>query len=260
MRFLKKHYEKLILSLVLLGLAAGAVWVIMSLQETKDALQGAGAEAALNRPYKPADMSATMSALDKLKPPPPLQLAGEHNLFNPVTWKQKYDRTLIKITSGAEEGPEALAIQAIKPLRFIIKYERFAQLGYSFKVTREAAINLADRKERSVYVSATSPKADFFTFKEVQGPPDNPTAVILEMNDTKELASVSPDKPFERVDGYAADMRYDLENRNFTDIRKNTIVKFAGDAYKVVAIEKNQVRLMANSNNKQTTRQWNAAP
>ena len=158
------------------------------------------------------------------------------------------------------EGVDALLVQKIRPLRFIIKYDRYAQTGYSLKITREHAINLTDRKEHAVYLSSPGGRGDYFSLKEVQGPPESPTALVLEMNDTKETATVTPDKPYERVEGFGVDLRYDLENRNFPDIRKNTIIRFAGDAYKIVAIEKNAVRLRANSNGKQSTIKWNAAP
>ena len=106
MRFLKRHYEKLILSLVLLALAVAAAWLPTALSDTREKLKGASASfsAAAQGPYKP-------HFRPRLRPPrrpgtveasPKLVLNGEHNLFNPVVWKRKYDGSWIKIATGNE--------------------------------------------------------------------------------------------------------------------------------------------------------------
>ena len=38
--------------------------------------------------------------------------------------------------------------------------------------------------------------------REVKGPADNPTELIIEMNDTGEHLRLSKEKPIRRVDGY----------------------------------------------------------
>jgi hypothetical protein len=265
MRFLKRHYEKIILSLVLLALGLAAAWLPSALSGTREKLQGAAASPPPPKLYKPLDMSATIQALDSVKAPPPLVLNGEHNLFNPVVWKRKYDGSLIKITTGKEEGPGALAIVKITPLHFIIAYSRVAGSGYFLDVTRELSPDPHDRRKGPNFISATAkPGKGWFALRSVKGTAEEPVLVLELLDGSKELISVSAAQTFDRVEGYAADLHYDLEKKDWNDQREDPKgarpLFFAGDAYKIVYIDKNEVRVMANSNNKQTTIRWNPAP
>jgi len=38
--------------------------------------------------------------------------------------------------------------------------------------------------------------------RKIDGPPENPTKLTLELNDTGETAIITPDQPFRRIDGY----------------------------------------------------------
>ena len=261
MRFLKQHYEKIILSVVLVCLAVAAAWLPMALKQAHDKLQVSAETPPPPKSYKPADLSTTISNLNAIKAPPPLVLNGEHNLFNPVVWKKKFDGTLIKIATGKEEGPDALTITKITPLHFILTFSRPASSdGYFFGVTREISGDKRERIKRDIYVSPTHTKEKYFIFRGVKGPPEDPV-FTLELTDyAKELVTVTTNTPFDRVEGYSADLRYDLEKMSWNDQRVGSILRFAGDAYKIVYIDKNEVRVMANSNNKQTTIKWNSAP
>ena len=68
---------------------------------------------------------------------------------------------------------------------------------------------------------------------------------------------MSKDKPFRRVDGYKADLKYDPEEKNWQDQRVDANLKFAGDDYIIVAISENGVVLSAKSNQKKTTLTYN---
>jgi hypothetical protein len=262
MRFLKQHYEKIILSIVLLGLAAAAAWLPIELNQTRAALQASDSGPAQPRPYKILDTSDTVSNVALLTKPPKLKLSGEHNIFNPVLWKRKWDGTLIKIATGKEEGPDALTIVKINPLSLRIRFDRVAGGGFYFSVAREASTNAVDRRDHNAYVSNTpgGSRSDTFTLRSVVGPPENPTGLVIELNDTKEVATVTPEKPYARVDGYSVDLSYELEKKEWKDQRLNDVLRFAQDAYKIVYIAKNEFRVIANSNAKQTTVHWNAAP
>ena len=67
------------------------------------------------------------------------------------------------------------------------------------------------------------------------------------------MAALSKPKPFRRVDAYMADLKYSPEGKNWQDQRVNDDLKFAGDDYIIVAINRNEVVLSAKSNQKKTT-------
>jgi hypothetical protein len=76
---------------------------------------------------------------------------------------------------------------------------------------------------------------------------------VLELVDDGELITVSKDKPFQRVDGYAVDLRYPLENRPpWVARRVGDALTFGGENYIIVAITKTEVVVLAKSNQKKT--------
>src|SRR6478609_1882823 len=97
MEFLKKHYEKILLSLVLLCLAVAAAWLPTKIRQEKEELQKTIFNLPKPRELQPVDLSTNESALKRLQNPPTVELSGAHNLFNPVTWKVKADGSFIKI-------------------------------------------------------------------------------------------------------------------------------------------------------------------
>jgi hypothetical protein len=113
-------------------------------------------------------------------------------------------------------------------------------IGY----TREAETNKTLAKKITFYVSPSSKKSRFFSLVEVKGDISNPDELILELDDTKETASVSKDKPFKRVETYVADMKYDIESLTFTGVRKGETISFGGIDYIVVDIDAGQVVLL----------------
>jgi len=52
-----------------------------------------------------------------------------------------------------------------------------------------------------------------YTIRAVNGPLENPAQLVLGLTDTGEEAVLSKDKPFRRVDGYMADLKYDPESK-----------------------------------------------
>ena len=120
MQFLKKHYEKIILCTVLLGLAAAAIVmgsVITKLQE--EVSQPVSEPPHNTKQVVPLDLTADLLALAQITNPPPVVLSGDHNLFNPVTWRRKPNGELLKIL---KTGPDALKITGITPLYTVITY------------------------------------------------------------------------------------------------------------------------------------------
>jgi hypothetical protein len=69
------------------------------------------------------------------------------------------------------------------------------------------------------------------------------------------MVTVSKDKPYQRVEGYTADLKYDVERppRNFAGLRPGSRISFGNEDYIVVAVDADAVILSAQSNQKKTT-------
>jgi hypothetical protein len=251
MDFLKQHYEKILLTVVLLILAAAAAWLPVALAQERQELAALTGPAPNPQEYTAVNLAPYEQAIQTLASPPSLDFTG-HNLFNPVPWKLKSDGALIKIASGTEEGPGALVIKRIYPLHLIISYMRQVSPGtYEINIEDENT----NRKGRH-FVSAD--RGQFPHLKEIKGPEDNPT-LVLELRGG-ELAEVSKDKPFRHVLTYAADLRYDLQNQDINRVRLGLVITLGSERYKVVAITPDQVRLESVSTTKPYTVRLTAAP
>jgi len=258
MEFLKNNYEKVILSVVLLGLAVAAVLLLTWVGNEKRALEEIEGQIIQTppKPLKPIDLSTNEMALQRLLKPAPLRLVGEHNLFNPVQWKRMADGRLIPLRTGREIGPGALAIARITPLYLRIEYEGVGGSGdttqYRFKVTREAEKSPSKRIPITLSVATPGSKNPVFVLKDMK-PKDNPAEFVLELSENNEPVTVTKDKPYVSVAGYLADLKYDPEKLTFIGKRQGDALVFAGDTNKIVAITATNVTVQATSNTKRTT-------
>ena len=263
--FVKSHYEKILLSVTLLGLAAAAAYLPLKISETQKMLQSAKEfqpAAGKGKLPKPTDLSTNQIVLEHAQKLPNLDLGRPHNLLNPVTWKRAPDGRLIKIDSSEKEGPGALVITKINPLKLTITFASVSGSGdslrYQFTVRNEADPNRSKRGNIPKLV-ALNAKSDLFTLKQVRGPADNPTELVLELEDTKELVTVTKGKPYVRVNGYSADLTYPLEaNKVFLDRRVKDPLEFGDKKYKIVAIRENEVTVEAIQTTARTTIRFNA--
>lgn len=265
MDFLKKHYEKLILGIVLLAMAGGAAFLPIKISNDRKDLTDKS-DNIINRPVKPLpplDLKHSEEILARAGGTSKLDLGTSNRLFNSMQWlKRVSDGTLIKVTEETV-GPKAVVVTKTAPLYTTVTLDSVntTETGsrYVISVEREAAISVAARRKKQFY-SAPNIKNEIFVIREVKGPPDNPTELVVELNDTGERAPVSKDKPFQRVDGYMADLRYDPEKRTWTNRRVGDSVRLANEDYNIVAINKNEVVLSAKSNNKKTLISYNPTP
>ena len=259
----RQHYEKLLLTLALLGLG-GAVWILyQSSQREEEKIRTSVRDYATRktRSAEPIELTNYQGSLKAAATPLDLELTLPHNLLNPVTWQRKPDGSLIKIQTGSEVGPGQMAITNISPLYFRITLERIVSPGsYFFGVQNEAATNALLRGKASRYANLTDNKKNpVFTLVEAKGPPDNPE-LVLELVESQQHVSVSKDQPFQRVEGYTADMIYKVDGRNFKDRRVGDVLNFGGENYKIVAINPNEVVLSALLNDKKFTVPYSAGP
>lgn len=257
MEFLKKNYEKVVLGVVLAGAAVAVAFLPFMVASEKQRLQEASSR-IINRPAKPLeplDLAHPEAMLKRLSVPALLDLSTSNKVFNPVLWQKTVDGRPVK-AEGGSIGAAAVVVTRTAPLHLTITLDSVvvsdSGARYVIGVEREAAARVDQRRKRQFYTSPNE-KKEGFVLREVKGPVDNPTEVILELTDTNETISVSKEKPFRRVDGHIADLRYDPEKKTFLNRRVGDRLAFAGEEYNIVAITQNEVILSAKSNNKKTT-------
>jgi hypothetical protein len=266
MEILKKHFEKVLLGVVLLGLVVGAAFLPLMIASERQSLRDMAQE-GLTKKHKeldPLDLSKSQQMIARLQAAMRLDFSSSHKVFNPVVWKKKPppDNTPIKAQKG-NIGVEAISVAKTSPLHLIVTLDAVTMTEsgarYTIGVEREAAAALAQRKKRAYYAAPTVKSDGGFTIVEVKGPPDNPEELVLELSDSGERVVVKKEAPFRRVDGYTADLKYDPESRRWSNLRvgaggPNTPqITVENESYIVVAINKNEVVLSAKSNNKKTS-------
>jgi hypothetical protein len=268
MDFLKKHYEKVVLGVILLGLALAVGFLPFKIASDKQALEDA-TQRRIPKSVKPLtnlDLVPAEETLKRMATPVSLDLSGGNRLFNPVPWQQAADKHLIKVEAG-NIGPQALVITRLTPLYTIFSLDKVVDLGtpdskgnvkYVIGVKKEAA-PVGKREKRQSYCKVND-KNENFLLREVKGPPDDSAQVVLELTDTGERVLVSTNQPFRRVDGYMVDLKYPPENKTWTKRRVDSQLAFNGEDYNIVAINSNEVVLSAKSNQKKWTIKQNPTP
>ena len=202
--------------MVLLGLAGVAATLPMKVnqekqkeEERKNSLIGAAV-----KPFPPVDLTTNKAVLEKVKTPIHFDIAGKHNLFNPVPWVERPNGELVKVKPGTL-GIGALEVTAIHPLRMIVSFDDVVptagangtnEFRYNVTVIREGASN-PKTGPRAMYKGLTA--GGIGTLKDVVGPLENPTTLLLELPD-RTAVSISKEKPFAKVIGYAADLHCEL--------------------------------------------------
>jgi hypothetical protein len=258
MDFVKKHYEKIILSAVLLGVVGFLVFlpfVISHDQEQQKAMADTITKPRVT-PLPPLDLTRQKSASERLVSPANYDFSTTNRLFNPVEWKKAANGDLMKIKTG-NEVVEAAAVTKITPLYLVVTLDQVTTnltgARYVVGLERQAAANPSQRHKQQRFVSMDDKKKDAFTLVDVKGASENPDELILKLADSGETISVTREKPFRRVEAYAADLKYDPEKKNFPGRRIGSGISFAAQDYIVVAIDADEVILSNQSNQKRTT-------
>lgn len=257
MDLLKKHYEKIILGGVLLVLAVGAAMLPMQISSERDELKQKETDIVNQgaKPLEPLNFVTQQMAVAQLRMAAQLDLSTTNKVLNPLLWQKAADGKLIKFSTGEEAGPKALLVTKLTPLYLNISLDGVntseATPRYTITVEREASADRSKRAKKPYFASLNN-KNDVFTVREATGPAVNPV-LKLELADGGEIIEISKDKPFKRVDGYMVDLKYPLENRPpWTAQRIGSALKFGGEDYIIVAITKNEVVVLAKSNQKKT--------
>lgn len=258
MDLIKKHWEKILLGVVLVGLALAVAALPFRISSEKQTLQEVR-DTILNpqvKPLEPVALAEQEAILKRAEVPFNLDFSTGHRLFNPVLWQKRPDGSFLKVASGTEVGPAAVVPVKTTPLYTILTLDNVSTndsgIRYVVGLERQAAAKATDRRKRQIYVSLNN-KTEFFLLREAKGTAENPE-LSIEWNETGETAQFSKDKPFRRVDGHLADLRYPPENRTWNTRREGDKLTFGGEEYNIVAINENEVVLSARSGKKTTVR------
>jgi hypothetical protein len=257
MDFLKKHYEKVLLGLMLAGLIGVLVFMIFYITSDKADMDNKRIS-LINPPVKALtnlDLTLQEGVAVRLKSPYVLDLETTNKLLNPLEWQKSPDGTLIPVTKKI--GLQVAVVTNITPLYFVVEFTSTTtnELGarYVVSVERQAAPTLNKRHRTPRYISKGDKPNDTFALLEVKGPPENPDALVLKLVDSNEVVTISHDKPYRRIDAYAADFRYDPERKVFRGKRIGDKFSFGGVDYSVVEVNQNELILSDQSNQKKTS-------
>lgn len=252
MQFLKKHYEKVILSVVLLGLAVAAALLPIKIGEAQESVK-TSLEKLIDPQIKalaPLDLSTNTQAIARLQNPTgTLTLSFPHYLFNPVQWQRKSDGSAIK-TKTAEDVSRSLRVVSIAPLHLDVIFQGAVpgEDRYQVSVSRET-----DRAPRvQNFISKVGDRNTSYVLREIKGPKDAPTELVLELLEDKRTISISKEKPFRTIVGYIADLRNEVDNRSFPKQKQGNKLTFGKEAYKIIEINEKEVVLSQESTGKRT--------
>ena len=261
-----RHWEKVLLALSLVALIGAVVWLNNEKSKENEKIENynKGITKRKPNPVPMVDLTQLSQAQSQAMNPPNLAFSPPHNLFNPVKWQQRSDKTRIKAETGTELGIRAVQITKINPLRLIISLETQSGSGANMGVTQEASPTNGWRQKLQAYVTTNSVSERMhrstrvFTLRDLRITPEGPEADIELTDGTK--ATVTPSKPYTRVDGYKADLSYPPEGQTFKDRRVGDPLTVANEKYKIVAINPNEVVVSADSNDRRTTIQNKTTP
>jgi hypothetical protein len=262
MQFIKKHYEKVLLSIVLLGLLGAAAALPITVGQVQQSIEDTRNSVVRKKlnPWVTADLSTNQAMVRRLQGPLRVQLSDGHNVFNPVRWEQTSQSNLVKIARGSEVGSGAVRVNRIGELKLKAVFEGVTggeRPQYSLTITREA-----DGPGRKATRSAPlGVRGEHFTVLEVVGSPTAPEGVIVRLKDIRDAVTIRKDAPFERVVAYEADLEYPPENQTFPRKRVGDKLTLRGraESYKIVAITPEEIVLASEPKGKRTTIQVTAA-
>jgi hypothetical protein len=255
MQFLRRHFEKLILSLVLAGLGAVAFWLYVAVKEVKEAKPIAYGPPPGAKPVTNLDLSPLRAALSNLTEAPALELSGEHNLFNPVTWKRKPNGDLVKMT---RQGAAALTVAEIRPLYFTISLDRGSPQGF-FMVSKHAFGHQTNWF--GVYGRPADPLHPYPIITNTTGP-GNTLVLQVRIPEDGIVVPVASNAPYKKVEAYEADLKYNASDSTnvFTKMHMGDSLWLSGELFKILAMTSNAVTVQDTRTAQKAEKQWNGGP
>jgi hypothetical protein len=264
MDFLKKHYEKVLLGVVLLGLAVAVAFLPFKIASEKQRLEDMRNQ-LINPRVKPLtnlNLSASDLVLKRAAAPALVDFSAPHRLFNPMPWQKAADGRLIKV-DATNIGPNAVTITKMVPLYLKLTLDEVTVTDSGARckigIENEAALNVKDRRKQKY--CRLGDKTETFALRDIKASPPDSTnfTVVVELNDTAQRVTLAKDQPFRRIDGHMVDLKYAPENKTWTSRRVGASLSFNGEDYNIVAITENEVVLSAKSNQKKWTIKYSAS-
>lgn len=274
MEFLKNNYEKVVLGLMLLLMAGGAVLLVLEAGSVQERLSEyrkliIGGD---SKPPPAIDLDAMKKALAGATKPSQTDFATVHRVFNPGAW---YVDTNGNLIDGTKVGVSQLAVHSITPQRLLLELASTGgttdRPSVSLRVTREFAKDLSQqaRVSKTVPVNATNTATTassahlldpqrkmVILVREIGGTPETPE-VKCELHEPGKDAikfNLSKAQGFVNVVEYIASVQYMVEtNFAWPKARKDMPLVFAGDTNIVVEVTASNVIVRAVSNDKVTT-------
>ena len=253
MDFIKKHYEKILLGVVLVGLAVAVAFLPFKIAAEKQKLDELVTTSTHPRvkPLTNLDLSFADNTLKRMGTPMLMDLTTSNRLVNPMPWQQTKEGRLIRADRA---GPTAVIVTNITPLYLTINLDSVTAQDdgtarYYIGIEKQAAAKRDQQKKRTVSTKIGE-KNDTFQLLEARGPADNPTNFVIVLVDSGETNSVSKEKPFRRVDGYMASLSYEPQKKKWPDQRVGQTLNINGEDYKIVAITQNEAVLSAPNSKK----------
>jgi hypothetical protein len=253
MEFIKKNYEKILLGLVLAGLIGVLIFMFFYVSADHEAMvsTSTGFISRIAKPLPDLDLSAESQIMSRLQLDYTLDFDKSNKLFNTMEWQKTADGTLIKISSGNEVGPNAAKVTNIQPLYLKLTFDSAMtnEFGARYQVyVEQQAEKLSYKRRPQQHFVSVGDKNDTFQLLSVVGDPAHPDALVVKLMDSGETVKVLRGQPYQRVDAYAADFRYDLEKKVFSGKRVGDHLSFGGVDYVVVGVSQNELILSDQSN------------
>jgi len=248
MDLLKKHYEKIVLSLVLLALAVVAVLLFVEVGTFKANLddQLKNRTGVKRKELQPLDLSTNQAVLRQLASKIQVPLGGEHQAFTADRWRKLPSGEVVPDVSKANQGPAGISGLTVTPLYLTIEFSKTAGTAdsprYEFVIGREFEKQAAKRGNLTLSTRVgeglrlPGQKSDLFRLLEIKGPPSEPTELTIQLTADNERALVAPKKPYRQLMGHAAQFVYGLEKRPYRNVRVDDKLPLSGTTYKVVSI------------------------
>ena len=259
MEFLKKHYEKIVLGVVLAGLVGALVFMPFYISSDNAATEETTRAIIMNPSAKELtnlDLSVSAAVAARLRQPYKLDLETTNRLFNPMEWQKLSDGTIVPMLSHI--GPQMVVVTNITPLYLVVSLRSVVtnEIGvrYAIGIERQAEKTPGKRREIQRSAAVNDKANDIFSQLQIKGAPESPDEISIKLVDSGEVISFTREKPFRRIDAYAADFRYDPEKKVFRAKRVGEKVSFNGIDFLVDDVNQNELVLQDQSNQKKTSR------
>src|SRR5213075_3265299 len=115
MDFIKKHYEKILLGVVLIGLVGALGYLPFKIANEKEKLNDMSSIVTRPKvtPLTNLDLTVAEESLKRAAVPAIYDFSNTNKLVNPMTWQKTPDGRLVRASST---GPTALSVTNITPL------------------------------------------------------------------------------------------------------------------------------------------------